>query len=142
MAFKNNSYLYTLQNERYILSEDLSVKLFPVDGDQGFDLLLELFAVKELYEIRVEHAACVVAEIGEHVCKIFAGAVGASDGIGCRIEAVGAGEDLIEDRVIVAFISVFARVAAFFVVPEMVVEGVFGGFFQAEQNVPGYFVPV
>ena len=103
---------------------------------------MELFAVEELYEIRVEHTACVAAEIGEHIGKIFAGAVGASDGIGCRIETVGAGEDLVKDRIIIAFISVFARVAAFFVVPEMVVEGVFGGFFQAEQNVPGYFVPV
>lgn len=66
--------------------------------------MLELFAVEELYEIRVEYTACVAAEIGEHIGKIFAGAVGASDGIDCRIEAVGAGEDLIEDRVIVAFI--------------------------------------
>lgn len=47
---------------------------------------------KELYEIRVEHTACVAAEIGEHIGKIFAGAVGASDGISCRIEAVGSGQ--------------------------------------------------
>ena len=31
-------------------------------------------------------------EIGEHIGKIFAGAVGTSDGIGCRIEAVGSGQ--------------------------------------------------
>ena len=44
------------------------------------------------------------------------------DGIGCRTETIGAGEDLVENGVVVAFMGILARIAAFFVVPEMVVE--------------------
>ena len=35
---------------------------------------------------------------------------------------IGAGEDLVENGVVVAFMGILARIAAFFVVPEMVVE--------------------
>ena len=60
------------------------------------DFLLELVTVEELYEIRIEHAACVAVKIRKHIGKVLAGAVGTSDGIGCRIETIGAGEDLVE----------------------------------------------
>ena len=47
----------------------------------------------------------------------------------------------------IALDCVWCSKQGFFVLAEIFVfsgigEGVFGGFFQAEQNVPGYFVPV
>ena len=37
-------------------------------------------------------------KIRKHIGKVLAGAVGTSDGIGCRIETIGAGEDLVENE--------------------------------------------